>query len=113
MVQRASNNAKHNEINNVNFFVADLTENISKHVWFKQNYSKIVIDPPRSGALEVLNQLSYFLPERIVYISCNPATFARDAGILVHQHGFRFKQYGILDMFPHTNHIETIALFIK
>jgi 23S rRNA (uracil1939-C5)-methyltransferase len=75
-------------------------------------YTKMLLDPPRTGALEVVNNINIFDPQRIVYISCNPATLARDSGILV-KAGYTLKTVGIIDMFPHTKHVEAIALFMK
>ncbi|MBN1684588.1 MAG: 23S rRNA (uracil(1939)-C(5))-methyltransferase RlmD [Gammaproteobacteria bacterium] len=113
MVDRAKNNAKHNGIHNSCFYVSDLTKNILDQEWANKNYSKIVLDPPRPGALDFINQMQRFSPSKIVYISCNSSTLARDAGVLVHQHGYQLQKIGILDMFPHTSHVETIALFDK
>ena len=72
---------------------------------------KLVLDPPREGALEVVKALPEGWPRRIVYVSCDPATLARDAGILVHVKGFRLAAAGVVNMFPHTAHVESIALF--
>ncbi len=111
LVQRAIENAERNGINNVEYHVANLAEDVSKLEWMAQHYDKILIDPARSGALEVLHQLAKFTPEKLVYVSCNPATLARDAGVLVNEYGYRLKQAGVMDMFPHTTHVESIALF--
>ncbi|MCA9556804.1 MAG: class I SAM-dependent RNA methyltransferase, partial [Myxococcales bacterium] len=70
-------------------------------------------DPPRSGAREVIEQLGGRLPRRIVYVSCNPATLARDAGLLVHTHGYRLQTCAAVDMFPHTSHVESLAVFVR
>ncbi|HET7198122.1 MAG TPA: 23S rRNA (uracil(1939)-C(5))-methyltransferase RlmD [Burkholderiales bacterium] len=74
-------------------------------------FDKLLLDPPRQGAIEVLKALAPPLPRRIVYISCDPATLARDAGVLVHVKGYALAAAGIVDMFPHTAHVESMALF--
>ena len=75
----------------------------------------MLIDPPREGAQAVSQALSQLTPEerprRIVYVSCNPATLARDAAILVHEGGYALKAAGVVNMFPHTGHVESIAVF--
>ncbi|PJE79497.1 23S rRNA (uracil(1939)-C(5))-methyltransferase RlmD [invertebrate metagenome] len=108
-IERAKNNAVHNNINNCHFFQGDLTGHLSNQ-WSRDQYDALVLDPPRTGARELLKKLEVALPERILYISCNPATLARDAGLLKEQ-GFSLKQLGIMDMFPQTEHIESMALF--
>jgi 23S rRNA (uracil1939-C5)-methyltransferase len=112
MVERAKENAKQNNISNADFYCADLTQAIETFAWNKQKFSKIILDPPRSGAIEIINTLMDFSAQKILYISCNPATLARDAAILV-AHGYKFECAGIVDMFPQTKHIEAIALFVK
>ena len=74
-------------------------------------FDKLLIDPPREGAVELIKSLPAGWPRRIVYVSCDPATLARDAGILVHTQGFRLRAAGVVNMFPHTAHVESIALF--
>ena len=74
-------------------------------------FDKLLIDPPRQGAIEIVKALSAPFPKRIVYVSCDPATLARDAGVLVHTQGYRLAAAGIVNMFPHTAHVESIALF--
>lgn len=112
MVTRAKDNAQQNNINNVDFYAANLQEPITQ-TWMKNRYDKILLDPPRAGAKEILPYFKQFAAKRIVYISCNPATLARDAGELVHQYGYELKQAGIMNMFPHTSHIEAVAVFDK
>lgn len=111
MVDRATENARYNQLTNVEFYTCDLSKDFADKAWAKKQYTKIILDPPRSGAEEVVNQISRFNAKEILYISCNPATFARDAAILVHHHGYRLVKVGVMDMFPHTAHVETIGLF--
>lgn len=111
MVQRAKDNAIKNKLANARFYCADLSKNKALTPFLKESFTKILLDPPRTGALEMINQISQFPASAIVYVSCNPATFARDAGILVKQHGYRLKKLAAMDMFPHTTHVESIALF--
>ena len=111
LVARARENARVNGVDNVEFVVDDLLNPVSQASWWRNGYHKLVLDPPRIGALQLLASLQDPYPERIVYVSCNPATLARDAGKLVHSHGYRLVCAGVVDMFPHTSHIESIALF--
>ncbi len=110
LVQRAKENAEHNQINNVEFHAADLTQEPHQHPWFGSGFDKLLIDPPRSGAFEIVKHIPAFGADRIVYVSCNPATLARDAQVLV-EAGYQLKSAGVMDMFPHTTHVESIALF--
>ena len=112
LIQRAQDNAQHNGIRNAEFHAADLSQDLSGQPWAKQRFDKILLDPPRTGALEIVRQLPVFGASRIVYVSCNPATLARDAQELVQQ-GYRLLSAGVMDMFPHTTHVESIALFEK
>lgn len=114
MVLRAATNARLNSLKNANFLCGDLNkpDSLSK-IPGTAAITKILLDPPRSGALEIIRQLSKLKAGRIVYISCNPATLARDADILVNQQGYRLSSAGVLDMFPHTSHVESMALFEK
>lgn len=113
LVRKAGENARRNNIVNADFHQADLGENGLQASFLRQSYNKILLDPPRSGAREILQRLNYDAVEKIVYVSCNPATLARDAGLLVHEMGFQLTNAGVVDMFPHTAHVESIALFIK
>lgn len=113
LVQRARDNARFNKAENVEYHVSDLTEDMLTASWASGGFNKVLLDPPRSGAFEVLPLIAKLGPERIVYVSCNPATLARDAGELVHQLGYRLVSAGIMDMFPHTGHVESIAIFEK
>ncbi|MBF8269091.1 MAG: 23S rRNA methyltransferase [Gammaproteobacteria bacterium] len=111
LVQRARENATRNGISNVEFLAIDLMQADLAIPVFKKTYNKILIDPPRNGAREIIEHLSFDGVDKLVYVSCNPATLARDAGILVRDKGLRLQQAGILDMFPQTSHVESIALF--
>ncbi|MES2624306.1 MAG: 23S rRNA (uracil(1939)-C(5))-methyltransferase RlmD [Pseudomonadota bacterium] len=111
MVERGNENAARNNITNATFLCADLTLPPSQHSWLQQGFDKVLLDPPRSGALEVLPAVIAARPSRIVYVSCNPATLARDAAVLVAQ-GYILQAAGAMDMFPQTSHVEAMALFI-
>ena len=111
MVARARQNASLNGLENVDFHRADLYQECSQAPWPGMAYNKVLLDPPRSGAEELLPWIAGGTAQKVLYISCNPQTLARDAGILVNKYGFRLEGAGILDMFPHTPHSEAIALF--
>ena len=112
LVARARENAKaHELLANVDYAVADLFLDQTDSNWARANYDKILLDPPRAGAEGVLKYLPGASVQRVVYVSCNPATLARDSEILVHTHGFKLKAAGIMDMFTHTSHVESMALF--
>ncbi len=111
LVERAAQNAAHNGITNARFQVANLFEDQHAADWARQPWDKLLLDPPRAGADHVLAYLPQAQTRRVVYVSCHPASLARDAAILVHQHGFTLKSAGVMDMFPHTSHVESIALF--
>ncbi len=112
LVVRGKMNAQHNNINNVEFYGADLTKDPHEHPWFEEGFDKILLDPPRSGAYDIVKYLAKFGASKIVYVSCNPATLARDAEVLVNA-GYELDIAGVMDMFPHTTHVESIALFKK
>jgi len=110
MVDRAAQNAISNNLHNAQFFQADLSQPLTDADWAKQGFSAVLLDPPRDGAQEVVRKLATLGAKRLVYVSCNPATLARDTVELVKQ-GYRLKRAGILDMFPQTAHVEAMALF--
>jgi 23S rRNA (uracil1939-C5)-methyltransferase len=112
MVQKARHNAHINGIDNAEFHYADLySDTVSDTQWAKKRYSKILLDPPRSGAASMLGHIGRMKAARIVYVSCHPATLARDAGVLVNDMGYRLARAGVMDMFPHTAHVESVAVF--
>ena len=113
LVNHAKENARLNGVENVEFYAADLTKDVSDQAWAKQKFNKIMLDPSRAGASEVLHNLKHWNPELIMYVSCNPSTLARDAGILVNDLGYKLVKAGVMDMFPQTGHVESIALFEK
>jgi len=113
MVARATANAQHNNIHHAEFYAANLMEPSETAPWLKNRYDKILLDPPRTGAKEIIPLIANKFTQRIVYVSCNPATLARDAGELVYNHHYKLKKVGVINMFPHTSHIEAIALFEK
>lgn len=110
LVQRAQSNATANGINNVEFIAGDLFKGVPDNIG---PVDRLLLDPPRSGALEVVSEIEKLSPQRIVYVSCNSATLARDAGVLVNEKGYQLLKAGIMDMFPHTAHAEAIAVFEK
>jgi 23S rRNA (uracil1939-C5)-methyltransferase len=79
--------------------------------WARQHYDLVLLDPPRAGAAQVLPLMAQWQPRRVVYISCHPGSLARDAGSLVREWGFTLTDAGVMDMFPHTTHVESIAVF--
>lgn len=116
LIDRARENAGRNGVSNVDYHVANLMEEtteLAKLNWWKQDYDRVFMDPPRSGAEQVIPLIAGLGVKRIVYVSCNPATLARDAGLLVNEHGYRLQRAGVMDMFPHTAHVESLAVFVK
>lgn len=111
LVRRAEANAVRNNVQNARFHVADLSADQRDAPWAKAEHELLLLDPPRSGAAAVLEYLPRRSTRRIVYVSCHPGSLARDAGILVERHGFRLASAGVMDMFPHTAHVESIAVF--
>ena len=108
-VSRAQHNAQINKITNAQFFSCDLFEEIQDQPWALNEYSKILLDPPRTGAQHIVTHMKW-QPQCLVYISCNPSTFVRDAKIL-EERGYILSDVGVMDMFPHTKHIEVIGRF--
>ena len=113
LIERARMNAQRNGIANVTFHAANLAGEDPHADFIDRSFTKVLLDPPRVGAADIIKRMSFAGTERVVYISCNPATLARDAGIVVRDKGFRLQQAGVMDMFPHTAHIESIALFVR
>jgi 23S rRNA (uracil1939-C5)-methyltransferase len=112
-VRRGQSNAELNSIVNCEFRQADLSAIEGKENWIKQGWDRVLLDPARSGALQVVANMKAIGASRIVYVSCHPGTLARDAGSLVREHGYTLEAAGIIDMFPHTGHVESIAVFQK
>ncbi|EEZ80308.1 MAG: RNA methyltransferase [uncultured Candidatus Thioglobus sp.] len=113
LIERAKYNADQNNITNVDFYKADLFQEVDGFEWFRgKNYNKALLDPARSGALEIVEFLPKLGIERLVYVSCNPATLARDTARLI-ELGYKLQTAGVMDMFPQTAHVESIALFTK
>jgi 23S rRNA (uracil1939-C5)-methyltransferase len=114
LVQRAQANAEVNGLSaRARFVEANLFETDAIGLKKLGHFDKMLIDPPRDGAFEVIKALTEDGPQRIVYVSCSPATLARDAEVLVHSKGYVLKAAGVVNMFPHTAHVESIALFEK
>lgn len=112
LIDRAIDNAARNELSDLcDFKVANLFTDGCPDYRSLQSMDKLLIDPPRDGAAELIKGIGSDGPKKIVYVSCNPATLARDAGTLVHEHGYRLLSAGIVNMFPNTSHVESIALF--
>ncbi len=111
LVQRARDNAARNGIANAEFHAANLAQDQRDAPWARARHDLILLDPPRAGAAEVLAYLPRKDVRRVVYVSCHPASLARDAGVLVREHRFTLAAAGVMDMFPHTAHVESIAVF--
>ncbi|MEE8238290.1 MAG: 23S rRNA (uracil(1939)-C(5))-methyltransferase RlmD [Gammaproteobacteria bacterium] len=109
LVARAAHNARRNGLENVRFVTADLSE--PGWSFMRESWDLVVLDPPRSGAHVAVTQMARMGPRKIAYLSCHPATLARDAKELIDSQGYRLRAVGIADMFPHTHHVETLALF--
>ncbi|PJG81938.1 23S rRNA (uracil(1939)-C(5))-methyltransferase RlmD [Caviibacterium pharyngocola] len=112
MVEKAGKNAERNQCHNVQFYRNDLDQPFADQAWTNTRFNKILLDPPRSGAAFALNALCALGAEKVLYVSCNPATLVRDAEILLN-FGYRLKKAAMIDMFPNTGHLESISLFEK
>lgn len=113
LVTRARRNAEANGIGNVRFRTADLACVDGQEDWFRGPWQRVLLDPARTGADRIVTHMQRLGPERVVYVSCHPGTLARDAGVLVREQGYRLEAAGIVDMFPHTAHVESVAVFAK
>ena len=110
LVARARHNAALNDLSNARFHVANLAEADGGAAALVGRVDRVLLDPPRAGAIEVLPKLAAQGAERMVYVSCHPGTLARDLGLLCHEHGYKLAAAGVIDMFPHTNHVESITV---
>lgn len=110
MVKLAEKNAQLNDFKNVFFYQTNLSEPLAGRVWAKGGFPVVLLDPPRDGAAEIVKQMKKLDTKRVLYVSCNPSTLARDASLLIEQ-GYRIKKAGIMDMFPQTSHVEVMVLF--
>lgn len=113
LVARARANAERNGLNNTQFITANLADEAIGTAGWAGKFDKVLLDPPRAGAKEVLPLVAKSGAATVLYISCHPGSLARDAGILVHEHGYKLQAAGVMDMFPHTAHVESAALFVK
>jgi len=111
LVARAERNAARNGIANAEFRTEDLFEPARFGRWAEAHYDLVLLDPPRAGAQAIVGRVAHWRARRVVYISCHPGSLARDAGILVETQGFELRGAGVIDMFPHTTHVESIAVF--
>lgn len=111
LVARARENADRNGIENAEFHTADLIETVAGADWDRRGYDHVLLDPPRAGARVMIERVPAWAPRRVVYVSCHPGTLARDADALVNRQGYRLAAAGVVDMFPHTAHVESIAVF--
>lgn len=116
MAQQAQHNAKKALIDNATFYHCNLAQPLSEQQWFtgklRKKVDKILLDPARDGALDICKKLSQLQPQRIVYVSCEPASLERDSKVIVEQ-GYQLQKICAMDMFPHTKHVESMALFVK
>jgi len=112
LVRQAEYNAQLNNLRNVCFFQHNLEEDVSRQPWAAQGFNKVLLDPARAGAAGVMSHIVKLAPERVVYVSCNPTTLARDSQTFLSA-GYHLERVAMLDMFPHTSHLESMVLFSK
>ncbi|HEJ9096791.1 TPA: 23S rRNA (uracil(1939)-C(5))-methyltransferase RlmD [Serratia odorifera] len=112
LVANGQYNAHKNLLNNASFFHENLEDDVERQPWAAQGFDKVMLDPARAGAAGVMSHIVKLAPERVVYVSCNPSTLARDSKVLLAA-GYRLARVRMLDMFPHTGHLESMALFIN
>ena len=112
MVDQAISNAGVNGIDNTKFYQANLEQDFTGKEWAREQFDKVLLDPARAGAEGIVDQLAALGAKRVVYVSCNPATLARDSQSLLKQ-GYKLKKIGMLDMFPYTSHLESMALYVR
>lgn len=111
MVKRGAQSAADNGITNTEHVVGNLFEPDQTQPWMQRTYDRVLLDPPRAGAEAMMPHIARFAPRRIVYVSCHPGSLARDAHLLVNEYGYRLLAAGVMDMFPQTSHIESVAVF--
>lgn len=112
-VRRARQNAAAAGLPGVGIVEADLSGAGTEGAWTQEHHDLVLLDPPRTGAAELLRALAGVGARRIVYVSCHPGTLARDAGLLVREYGYSLASAGVMDMFPQTSHVESMALFVR
>ena len=111
LVRRGGENARRNGIVNAEFHVADLMQPLPAGAsWLSEQYPYVLLDPPRAGAQAMLPTVARLAPKRVLYISCHPGSLARDIGLMIHEHGYKLRAAGVVDMFPHTTHVESLAV---
>ncbi|WP_312457795.1 23S rRNA (uracil(1939)-C(5))-methyltransferase RlmD [Pseudescherichia sp.] len=110
LVEKAKENARQNGLQNVTFFHENLEEDVTKQPWAQHGFNKVLLDPARAGAAGVMQHVLKLSPKKVVYVSCNPATLARDSEALLNA-GYTMSHLAMLDMFPHTGHLESMVLF--
>ncbi|MFP2826221.1 23S rRNA (uracil(1939)-C(5))-methyltransferase RlmD [Citrobacter braakii] len=110
LVEKGRENALNNGLHNVTFFHENLEEDVTRQPWAKNGFDKVLLDPARAGGAGVMQHIIKLEPIRVVYVSCNPATLARDSDALLNA-GYVIRRLAMLDMFPHTGHLESMVLF--
>jgi len=112
LVSKAAYNAAMNNLNNVAFYQHNLEEDVTSQPWAGEGFNKVLLDPARAGAAGVMEHIVKLAPELVVYVSCNPTTLARDSQVLLRS-GYQLERVTMLDMFPHTGHLESMVLFSR